>query len=154
MPNITQGLPWTDSVEMAIPLTKLNISPEDTFGIAFNVTNTFSTWKFWPDEANLDQPSTWATAAVSQTTSEDHWIMPDESGIQIYPNPNQGLFTISSPHPFSEVRLYDLQGKLMTFQASLEKVNHLTLELTLLNPSRGTYLICIDRKEWQILVIQ
>lgn len=46
MPNITQGLPWTDTVEIAIPLTKLNISPEDTFGIAFNVTNTFNTWKF------------------------------------------------------------------------------------------------------------
>lgn len=153
MPNIIQGLPVTDSIEIAIPFSKVNLSSKDTFGIAFNVTNTFSTWNFWPGEATLNQPSTWATACFSQITSGGIQPIRAEEGIAIYPNPNNGIFTISSSNSFSDVRLYDKLGKMVTSINHQERVNSISVELNTLNLQSGTYLICIDKAMRSVCIL-
>jgi hypothetical protein len=145
MPNIVHGLPIVDSIEIAIPFSKVNLASKDTFGIAFNVTNTFSTWNFWPEEAQLQQPATWATACFSQTTSSGIPFFSEDTGIQIYPNPCDGQFTISSALGFSDVILYDGLGKLITAVHHQDKVNQISLEVNSLNLQKGTYMISVDR---------
>lgn len=145
MPNIVQGLPIVDSIEIAIPFSKVNLDSKDTFGIAFNVTNTFSTWNFWPEEAELNQPATWATACFSQTTSSGIPFISDRVEIEIYPNPCDGQFTITSMLGFNDVMLFDELGKLVTSVHQQEKVNRLTMELNSLNLQKGTYMISVDQ---------
>ncbi len=60
-------------VEIRISYAKLGLtpSPGKVVGIAFDVTDTTTEWRFWPQVADLDDPSTWGDA-----TSSDDWIEP------------------------------------------------------------------------------
>jgi hypothetical protein len=60
----------TETVELRISFEKVGMTyhPEAKIGLALEVTNatddTSQTWKFWPKRAELESPSTWATAIV------------------------------------------------------------------------------------------
>ncbi len=73
VPNFNPGMPMTDTVEIAIPLSKLEttIQAGNTINISVLVTNTFSTYKHWPATADRNKPSTWGTLSfVFQTGLE------------------------------------------------------------------------------------
>jgi hypothetical protein len=66
VPNMSSGPPYTDTVEIRISFTKvgLTLPTHSVIGLAFDVTNTFSAWNFWPSGANINSPATWATAIL------------------------------------------------------------------------------------------
>jgi len=49
------------AVEIKIDKTLLNVSHGNLLGIAFDVTDTNEEWYFFPDDATLENPSTWMT---------------------------------------------------------------------------------------------
>ncbi len=70
VPNFSPGMPMTDTVEIAIPLSKLEttIQAGNTMNISVLVTNTFSIYRHWPATADRNNPSTWGTLSfVFQT---------------------------------------------------------------------------------------
>jgi len=72
VPNWPQGPgPGPDTVEVLIHYSTLGIdtNSSDTFGIAFDVTNTFSRYDFWPAGANINNPSTWGSFVLNRATT-------------------------------------------------------------------------------------
>jgi hypothetical protein len=52
------------TITIHIALSKIGLRPGDHFGFAVDVTDTKSEWHFWPADADLDSPRTWATAEL------------------------------------------------------------------------------------------
>jgi hypothetical protein len=50
-------------VEVRIEYEKLGLVPGEAgdIGVAFDVTDTRTKWKFWPSSASTSNPSTWGT---------------------------------------------------------------------------------------------
>lgn len=122
-PNMTQGAPYTDSIEVMIPFSKIGIQNGDTIGLAFEVTNTANVWNYWPPTAKIGQPDTWATAVVSQgqVNAAHHAI--DRSPLRLFPNPASGAFTIEWDDPANApdvVMLLDAQGRVVRRQTNPE----------------------------------
>lgn len=118
IPNMNAGPPrppYVDTIEIQIPLKTMNIKTDDKFGIAFNVTNTFNSWEYWPAAANIDRPSTWATATLEVpcgpgNVSEIGVEMP----IEIYPNPSSSAITLvfaNSGFQKLQVSISDVRGR-------------------------------------------
>jgi len=68
VPNMVNGPPHTDTIEISIPFSTLGIASGDTIGLTFDVTNTATAWSHWPAAAGRNNPSTWATAMISACT--------------------------------------------------------------------------------------
>jgi hypothetical protein len=53
-------------MEIRIALDKFSpaLKPGQTFGLALDVTDTQSAWSYWPTDATLTRPSTWARAML------------------------------------------------------------------------------------------
>jgi hypothetical protein len=51
------------TVEVRIEYEKLGLVPGEAgdIGVAFDVTDTRTKWKFWPSSASTSNPSTWGT---------------------------------------------------------------------------------------------
>lgn len=112
LPNFTAGPPFTDTVEIAIPFTTLGITTGDTIGLAFDVTNTASNWKYWPSGAQRNNPSTWGTAVISPCVNG----LPQWSALpqwRIYPNPGTQQITIETgTNAPAELLLFRITGQL------------------------------------------
>lgn len=116
VPNMTPGAPLTDTIEVQIPFTTINLdtSTSDTIGISFLVTNTFSAFEHWPASANRNNPSTWANAVfAAQTTgiSQAESLWPS---FTIFPNPSQGRFRLVFENEFiaeTEIRIVNAWGQ-------------------------------------------
>jgi len=93
--NILPGGGITDFIEIQIPLSTLglDLANIDTIGIAFNVTNTFNVWEYWPAGADINQPSTWANATVL-CQPLDYPKIKEINNILIFPNPTTGQFSV------------------------------------------------------------
>lgn len=121
-PNMTQGAPYTDSIEVMIPFSKVGIQNGDTLGLAFEVTNTANVWNYWPPTAKIGQPDTWATAVISQgpVNATNHPNNP--SPLRLFPNPASGAFTVEwddmSDTPDVLV-LLDARGRVVLRQTNL-----------------------------------
>ena len=57
VPNFEQGKPGPNEIEIKIHYTLATAKTE--MGICFIVTNTFNSWKTWPQHADRNNPSTW-----------------------------------------------------------------------------------------------
>lgn len=93
--NIVPGLPYTDTIEIAIPFSKIGytLGSGDSIGIAFGVMSAGGTWYVYPENADKPSPSTWATAAIicsELTVSEKETNL-----FSVYPNPTTGNVTVS-----------------------------------------------------------
>ncbi|MES2556420.1 MAG: hypothetical protein V4604_09740 [Bacteroidota bacterium] len=93
--NIQPGLPYTDSIEIAIPFSKIGytLGSGDSIGIAFDVMSAGGTWHMYPETADKPNPSTWATAAI--ICSELTVAEKETNLFSVYPNPTTGNVTIS-----------------------------------------------------------
>jgi hypothetical protein len=112
--NFVQGAPFTDTVEIKIPFSKIgfNANTQNEMGIAFVVTNTASIWKLWPATADKLTPVTWSTATVSKfPVAIDDVVIP--SWIRIYPNPAAATITIEGINDDCEVKIADLTGRIV-----------------------------------------
>lgn len=58
-------------VEFRISYAKIGLEPSssEVIGIAFDVTDTWDEWQFWPQSADLHDPSTWGDGI-----SSDDWM--------------------------------------------------------------------------------
>jgi hypothetical protein len=65
-----------EPMEIRVSLAKLGLVPGRRFGLALDVTDTQSHWSFWPTDAKLASPATWAEAELIPTpktrTSASH----------------------------------------------------------------------------------
>lgn len=134
--NFVTGAPYTDTVEIKIPFSKINFNPatQNEMGIAFMVTNTATTFKLWPATADKSVPDTWSGAVISKFPvgiTETH----EAKNIKIYPNPSVTSLSIEGIDKGHEVRLTDITGRVVMQQ-------HYTggpLNIAALLP--GTYLV-------------
>jgi hypothetical protein len=114
VPNMSSGPPYTDTVEIRISFTKvgLTLPTHSVIGLAFDVTNTFSAWNFWPSGANINSPATWATAILCAPS----WLheISGNYGIHIYPNPSQkDMLYFRSGQEMKSLEMFDTRGKVL-----------------------------------------
>jgi hypothetical protein len=53
-----------DVMTIHVAFSKIGLLPRHPFGFAVDVTDTRSDWNFWPEDAILSSPKTWATAEL------------------------------------------------------------------------------------------
>lgn len=114
-PNFTMGAPYTDTVEIKIPFSKIGFNPatQNSMGMAFVVTNTATTWKLWPATADEEIPSTWSQAVVSKfpVGVEEATLA---GKVSIVPNPANDVVHIRRVEKDAVVTVYDVAGKVMS----------------------------------------
>lgn len=111
-PNFAAGPPYTDTVEIAIPFSTPGISTGDTIGLAFDVTNTASNWKYWPSGASRNNPSTWGTAIISTCVGIGQQELLTETSWHIFPVPaTQTINVVASGNEGTTLRLYTISGQ-------------------------------------------
>lgn len=155
--NFDQNPPQTDTVEIKIPFSTihLNSNTTDSIGIAFDVTNTFNSWEYWPAAANYNSPASWATGILgcSSLLNKAKLNSPIET-ISIYPNPSNGHVVVDL-HPLQQtikqLMVYNLLGELV-YQSNFHPTNSKDLNLQLAN---GIYLIKVQttQKEYTKKII-
>ncbi len=105
VPNMAQGPPITDTIEMRISLAKvgINLSMNPVIGLAFDVSNTVTVWS-WPLNANINNPYTWATAVFCVATADisQAELIPTIFG---YPNPANSDFHIRLSKNYADATL-------------------------------------------------
>jgi TolB protein len=107
--------PLVDSIEIAIPLTMLDVSLTDTIGFALDATNTTDAWEFWPLKATIGQPSGWGTLFFGPVATGTP-VLPGSKGALLFPNPAGSEFNIRLPHlddPLVSVTMFDLRGRMV-----------------------------------------
>ena len=68
VPNYSPGPPFTDSVEIKIPYSKIgfNSVTQNTMGLAIVITNIQTFFYEWPTSADRNKPATWAEARINK----------------------------------------------------------------------------------------
>jgi len=142
-PNIPAGIPeppYVDTIEIAIPLSTLG-SLGNTFGIAFDVTNTFNSWEYWPASAKIGEPGTWSSATLSPCN-------PSAVGsakalaFQLFPNPATQHIHVKFNDISTEsgrIEVYNMLGSLVYSTRNLSGIGKHTLDIG--DWPTGTYLI-------------
>lgn len=115
--NFLMTTPTTDTVEIQIPFSTihLNLQQHDTIGIAFDVTNTFNSWEFWPTNTDMDEPSTWANA-VFLNKGNSNIQRKVARPLNIYPNPSSGNLRISTsniPSGIYRLEVLNMMGQIV-----------------------------------------
>lgn len=117
VPNFAAGLPYTDTVEIEIPFSKVgfNSISTDTIGLAFDVTNTFSAWNFWPDHTvNSGVPASWGFAIVEFNLNSVSGKPKSHDRLLLGPNPFRESLMLSGGATQGEpmhIRLVDPCGR-------------------------------------------
>jgi len=119
MQNLTPGAPITDTVEIAIPWSKLGLAtPEegDSMGMCLLVTNTASSWRLWPDGASRFAPDTWGHLVVpfwNSVAEQDA-----DPSMRLWPDPADREVNLAMPGIKGpvQVHLFDLDGRLVWSQ--------------------------------------
>jgi len=104
-------------VEMGISYSKIGLSfmCEDTLGISFEVSDTYTDYHYYPVNATIGNPSTWANGILSASTSvTDNPVQEYEP--QVFPNPSSSFTTIHFSNPGNEIcslSVYNATGQLV-----------------------------------------
>lgn len=111
--NFSVSLP--DTVEIKIPFSFIGIdSSIAQIGIAFDVTNTYSAWEFYPIGAIMNTPETWTTGNIMKATSVFGDYNSDNFNFEQSPNPISDntifKYTLSKNQQISLI-IYNLIGE-------------------------------------------
>ena len=110
--NFSVTLP--DTVEIIIPYMLVGIDSNTKFiGFAFDVTNTYSAWEYFPPETDSLNPSTWATGIIEKETSAPDNINIEFIQISAGPNPFSSGTTFRysiNNTDFVQLSVYDIFG--------------------------------------------
>lgn len=142
-PNFTMGAPYTDTVEIKIPFSKIGFNPatQNTMGIAFVVTNTATIWKLWPATADEEVPSTWSQAVVSKFPVGINENQTSKK-ITVSPNPAFDQVTLNGLEKDAVITIYDVTGKPLTKHTATSN----TMSIDCSHWSTGIYLAEIKTK--------
>jgi len=110
--NFMPGAPYTDTVEMRIPFSKIGFNPttHHEMGIAFLVTNTANIFKLWPATADRNVPSTWSTAGISTFPVD----IPEKQlhNVHIYPNPVSEMLVLEGIQQGAIIKCINISGQI------------------------------------------
>nr|NQU89007.1 T9SS type A sorting domain-containing protein [Bacteroidota bacterium] len=89
VPNFGFGTaPPIDTIELLIPWEKLSLQTGDTIGFAFDFWVSDDLRLYWPDDAEIESPSTWGTVIISEgPTGQIYQQKGQRNIIRVQPNP-------------------------------------------------------------------
>jgi hypothetical protein len=107
------------------------------------ILNAFDGWRFWPGQygTNLNAPCyTVARGVASNNTAGTTLTL---GAVKLYPNPNQGTFTVVMPDDFGKatITVTDVTGKVI-----IEKTNEMSnkVEINIGNGSQGLHFVNVS----------
>lgn len=136
-PNFVQGAPMTDTVEIKIPFSKIGTDDHEALGIAFVVTNTFSAWNMWPPSADVNKPSTWASAELLPEQSTSVNMTQETDAFRIFPNPASDHFTL-------EAYLQEADEVVLTVRTICGKIQHTAV----FQAPEGHFMTRVNARDW------
>lgn len=142
--NIQPGSPVVDTVEIAIPFSKIgyNYGSGDPMGIAFGLNNVMNNLNIYPQGGNLLIPATWLTVTILPCNAGI--VEQKEKALFVYPNPTNGEFTVrfEDETTAGELVVYAMNGqRVAAFELSGSASHTVTLPLEL---ESGTYLMEVN----------
>lgn len=147
--NITQGQPFTDTVEVSIPFAKIGFIESETnyrFGLCFFLNGFGGGNSIWPPDADKLAPSTWGDMLLESLFCNPTGLRLAKStpAFLLYPNPSPNLFSLSFNDIIIEsyrFEITDLMGNLLPFE-STRTSNKIEFEL---NKKPGVYFLHIRK---------
>ncbi|WNM19812.1 reprolysin-like metallopeptidase [Flavobacterium capsici] len=114
----------------------------------FNGLNANGTWRLYTaDFYNQDagQINSWFIEICSQTATLTNETFTNEKNFVIYPNPNNGTFTVQVTNLLNDVTLnvHDIRGRLILTK-TIKASGLINEEVSLANAQSGVYLITIE----------
>jgi hypothetical protein len=91
--------------------------------------------------------------SILKNTNDNDWQNELENDVVIYPNPNQGIFTIESKLPVQKIEIFDMLGKMVYAISNI--YNRHTIQLS--SEQKGVFVICIiseNNKITKKLIVQ
>jgi hypothetical protein len=95
-------------------------------------------WSALKDDACVSASRTEAVVTVLDCSNINELSNGD---LDIYPNPNNGLFTISNSEDIVEVTITDVHGKIVQ---SINEINLNKIDIDLTNLERGMYMVNVE----------
>ncbi|UTW61893.1 hypothetical protein KFE98_18045 [bacterium SCSIO 12741] len=144
--NWAMSAPDPDTVEIEIPFTKigLDLSQNDTIGIAFAVTNTINRHDFWPPTATIDDPSTWGKAYFQENIQTGMAVHESSYSIKLRPNPAEDFISWNDPDQLGQsFQILDIRGSLWQ-SGVLEGAQH---RLSVAELHAGSYVLAVTQKD-------
>lgn len=146
-PNMTQGLPNTDTIEISIPFSKIGFNSflGDTLGMTIILRNISGGANVWPSNSQVYQPNTWGNV-VFPLTGLNLNLNKVEKNLKIFPNPSNGNFYLKNDfeNGIVNVKIYSTNGKLL-FENSIQNQDSKALIET--NLAAGLYILLIENSQ-------
>jgi hypothetical protein len=102
-------------------------------------------WSALKDDACVSASRTEAVVTVLDCSNINELSNGD---LDIYPNPNNGLFTISNSEDIVEVTITDVHGKIVQ---SINEINLNKIDIDLTNLERGMYMVNVETSNGTVI---
>ena len=123
------------------PVASVNIYPGA--GVEYYLDNV--EWGALKDDACRSTTRTEAVVTVEDCSNINEL---SNGNLDIYPNPNNGLFTISNSEDIVEVTITDVNGKIVQ---SINEINLNKIDVDLTNLERGMYMVNIETSNGTVI---
>ncbi len=123
------------------PVASVNIYPGA--GVEYYLDNV--EWGALKDDACRSTTRTEAVVTVEDCSNINEL---SNGNLDIYPNPNNGLFTISNSEDIVEVTITDVHGKIVQ---SINEINLNKIDVDLTNLERGMYMVNIETSNGTVI---
>jgi hypothetical protein len=123
------------------PVASVNIYPGA--GVEYYLDNV--EWGALKDDACRSTTRTEAVVTVEDCSNINEL---SNGNLDIYPNPNNGLFTISNSEDIVEVTITDVHGKIVQ---SINEINLNKIDIDLTNLERGMYMVNVETSNGTVI---
>ena len=123
------------------PVASVNIYPGA--GVEYYLDNV--EWGALKDDACRSTTRTEAVVTVEDCSNINEL---SNGNLDIYPNPNNGLFTISNSEDIVEVTITDVHGKIVQ---SINEINLNKIDVDLTNLERGMYMVNVETSNGTVI---
>ena len=123
------------------PVASVNIYPGA--GVEYYLDNV--EWGALKDDACRSASRTEAVVTVEDCSNINELA---KGNLDIYPNPNNGLFTISNSEDIVKVTVTDVHGKIVQ---SINEINLNKIDVDLTNLERGLYMINVETNNGTVM---
>lgn len=128
---------FNDIIEISIKRSIVHLDTVEgkTIGIAFDVTNTNDLWEYYPQGAQNDNPSTWATATFESSPNS----VDEQSQSLCKILSSNSILTIPNEYLHKNIEIFNLLGERKIFIENNEKS-----EINIDNLPSGIYFVTIE----------